>query len=173
MASSAALPTMAQWATPRLTPQELGAKVKGIEAGIAPTKSPLAYIFFDAQCPHCGTMWANAKPLAARARLIWVPVAVLSQKSVGQGAALLSATNPTRAMDEHEASLLARKGGISDKGLAPGAGEQMRRNTETFHSFKATGVPFVMAWPDATKAPVTHTGAMATADLAKLLGLPA
>ncbi len=89
------------------------------------------YVFFDAQCAHCGALWNAAKPLKSQAKFVWIPVGLLNPSSTTQGAALLAAQDPAAAMDEHETSLLAKQGGISaGSGLGPAFqdGWRVRRN---------------------------------------------
>jgi thiol:disulfide interchange protein DsbG len=71
------------------------------------------YIFFDAQCPHCAMLWESAKPLKSQAKFVWIPVGLLNAASTAQGATLLAAGDPVAAMDEHETSMRAGRGGIS------------------------------------------------------------
>src|SRR6478735_5416015 len=71
------------------------------------------YVFFDPQCPHCAALWTAAKPLRSQAKFVWIPVGLMNKTSETQGAALLSSKDPVSAMDEHEASMAAGKGGIT------------------------------------------------------------
>ena len=48
------------------------------------------YVFFDPQCPHCAALWENIKPLKSQVRLVWIPVGLIGEKSVAQGAAILA-----------------------------------------------------------------------------------
>lgn len=176
IAASAALlgaASVAHAASPSLpTLLELSTRVKGFERAPAPSGAPVAYVFFDAQCPHCGTLWENAKALSGKARIVWVPVALLSQKSVTQGAAILASSNPAATMDAHEKLMSARAGGIQTASFSNDAGALMRRNTETFQKLEARSVPYVLAWPTpATAVPVTRAGALSSDELAKLLGI--
>ena len=42
----------------------------------SPMSARTVYVFFDAQCSHCGALWYAAKPLKSQAKFVWIPVAV-------------------------------------------------------------------------------------------------
>lgn len=69
-------------------------------------------VFFDPQCPPCAALWAAMRPLRDGVRMVWMPVAFVAPPSAAQGALLLDATDPARAMDEHEAALARGEGGL-------------------------------------------------------------
>lgn len=131
------------------------------------------YVFFDAQCPHCGALWVAAKPLRSQARFIWVPVGLLNDASRAQGAALLAAADPVAAMDQHEASLTAKQGGMTATGELKAQREQVAKNTELMNRFGFGSVPTVVANHAQTGALVVQEGSMSTASLAAVLGLQA
>ena len=130
-----------------------------------------AYVFFDAQCPHCGALWNAAKPLKSQIKFVWVPVSLINPSSTSQGATLLAAADPVAAMDEHEASLLARQGGISAGSNLDAHKASIAKNTELMTRFGFASVPVVIGTHAQTGALVTREGAMPTAALASLLGL--
>ena len=129
------------------------------------------YVFFDAQCPHCGALWNAAKPLRSQAKFVWIPVGIINPSSSAQGATLLAATDPVAAMDEHEASLLAKQGGISAAGNLDLQKASVAKNTELMTRFGFASVPVIIGTHAQTGALVTQEGAMPTAALANLLGL--
>ena len=88
----------------------IAAQAKGFTVGSMMSASPV-YVFFDAQCPHCGHLWEASLPLQKKVKFVWIPVGWINASSTAQGAALLTAANPGALMSEHEASLLAKKGG--------------------------------------------------------------
>ncbi|WP_063802286.1 thioredoxin fold domain-containing protein [Burkholderia ubonensis] len=128
------------------------------------------YVFFDPQCPHCGAFWQETKALEKDARFTWVPVAVLNRASMSQGAAILSSAKPVDTMNEHEAKLMARTGGIA----APDADQNFKaiieKNTRLLESFGATGVPFVLSVDSRTGKVFTSSGGLPAAELAAKLG---
>lgn len=129
------------------------------------------YVFFDAQCSHCGELWVAARPLKSQARFIWIPVGLLNAASTSQGATLLAASDPAAAMDQHEASMMSRGGGISANTSADAQKALVAKNTELLTRFGFTSIPTIVANNAQTGALVTKEGALPTAALAELLGL--
>ena len=129
------------------------------------------YVFFDAQCPHCGALWNAAKPLKSQAKFVWIPVGILNPSSTVQGAALLAASDPVATMDEHEASLQAKQGGISAAGNLDAQKASVVKNTELMTRFGFVSIPTIVGTHAQTGALVAQEGSMPTAALANLLGL--
>jgi thiol:disulfide interchange protein DsbG len=152
--------------------EKIAAQAKGFNVGSA-MSARVVYVFFDAQCPHCAALWEAAKPLKAQARFVWIPVGLLGDKSVAQGAALLAAADPVASMEENEASVRNKQGGISAMGVADAQKEQVRQNTALMTSFGFGGVPAVVGKHAQTGELVTIDGALPTASLAQKLGLNA
>jgi thiol:disulfide interchange protein DsbG len=121
------------------------------------------YVFFDAECPHCGALWYAAKPLKSQAKFVWIPVRLLADSSETQGAAIL----------EHEASMMDKKGGIKPEGDVSAQRAIIKKNTELFNKFGFGSVPSLVTKNAQSGAVVTHEGAMPTAELAAFLGVPA
>lgn len=147
-------------------------EARGFSVGSA-MSARTVYVFFDAQCPHCAALWESAKPLKSQARFVWIPVRILNPTSEAQGASLLAAADPVAAMDEHEASMKANRGGIA---AGPGTDAQrpaVTSNTALMNRFGFASIPTIVANHAQTGALVTHEGAMPTAELAKFLGLQA
>lgn len=150
--------------------EKIAAEAKGFNVGSA-MAARVVYVFFDPQCPHCATLWEAAKPLKSQARFVWIPVALLGEKSIGQGAAILSAPDPVAAMEQNEASVLQKQGGIAAMGVADGPKQDVQRNTQLLNAFGFGGVPAVVGKHATTGELVTIDGALATAPLAQRLGL--
>lgn len=80
------------------------------------------YIFFDPNCPYCHKLYETLRPLIARRglQLRWIPVAMLSDTSLGKAAAILQAADPLSALHKNEDDF-----GLSDLGpggaIAPAA----------------------------------------------------
>jgi thiol:disulfide interchange protein DsbG len=146
------------------------AGAKGFSVGALMSKRTV-YIFFDAQCPHCGALWEAAKPLKSQARFVWIPVGVLNAASTAQGATLLAAADPVAAMDEHETSLQARRGGISAGSNIDAQKEAVAKNTELMTRLGFASIPTIVGTHAQTGATVSHEGSLSTAALATLLGL--
>ena len=75
----------------------------------------IVYIFFDPNCPHCHKLYETLRPLIAKRdlQLRWIPVAMLSETSLGKAAAILQAADPLSAFHNNEDDF-----GLSD--LGPG-----------------------------------------------------
>jgi thiol:disulfide interchange protein DsbG len=150
----------------------IDAEARGFTVGSAMSVRTV-YVFFDPQCPHCAKLWESAKPLKSQAKFVWIPVALMNKTSESQGATLLAAKDPVAAMDEHETSILANKGGISASGDYEARKADVEKNTELHKRFGFASIPTIVAQHAQTGAVVTREGALATPELATLLGLQA
>lgn len=150
----------------------IAAEAKGFTVGSA-MSTRTVYVFFDAQCPHCTVLWQAAKPLKSQAKFVWIPVGLLNASSTAQGATLLAAKDPVAAMDEHEASMATRSGGISAGSDISAQKEQVAKNTALLNRFGFASIPTIVGTHAQTGALVTQEGAVPTAALATLLGLQA
>lgn len=145
------------------------AQTKGFTAGAA-TSTQTVYVFFDAQCPHCGHLWEAAKPLQSQAKFVWIPVAMLNRASLAQGATLLAASDPVKAMDEHEQLLAARRGGISASGDSDALRAAVEANGKVLTGFQVESIPFIVMQDPATGKAKFAAGALPTAELANFIG---
>ena len=152
--------------------EKIASDAKGFNVGPA-MSARVVYVFFDAQCPHCAALWEAAKPLKSQARFVWIPVGLLGDKSIAQGGAILAAPDPVAAMEENEASVQAKSGGIGAVNVADAHKEAVRRNTQLLTAFGFNGVPTVVGKHATTGELVTIDGALPTAPLAQRLGLNA
>lgn len=134
-----------------------------------PKSKHTVYVFFDPQCPHCGAFWKEVKLLEKDVHFVWVPVGILNDMSVKQGAALLASTNPVAAMNDHEDRLFAHKGGMDVTTVDPKWLDVVNKNTRLLESFGAQGVPYILA-TDASGKVYHNEGGMAAKTLAKTLG---
>ena len=139
----------------------------------SPMSVRTVYVFFDPQCPHCAALWKSAKPLKAQAKFVWIPVALLNKASEAQGAALLAAKDPVATMDEHEASMSAKGGGISATGDLDAQRAAVVKNTALMNRFGFASVPSIVGTHAQTGAAVSREGGLPTAELAAFLGLQA
>ena len=131
-----------------------------------------AYIFFDTACPHCAAVWNSAKPLAGKLRIVWIPVGFLSKMSAPRGAAILSAPDSIKAMDQNESKVL---NGEQDTGVdkpAPADIEQkVAANTDLLKKLGADGVPLIVYKHAQTGEYGNQVGQVNTAQLSVLLGI--
>lgn len=148
----------------------IAAESKGFTVG-SPMSTRTVYVFFDAQCPHCVALWEAAKPLKSQAKFVWIPVGILNPASTAQGATLLAAADPVAAMNEHETSMQAKKGGISAGSNIDAQKTDVAKNTELHGRFGFTSIPTIVGTHAQTGALVAQEGAMPTPALAALLGL--
>lgn len=149
----------------------VSAQAKGFSVG-ALMSANTVYVFFDPQCPHCGHLWEASTALQQKLKFVWIPVSLINATSLAQGAALMTAANPSVLMAQHEASLLAGKGGISaSSSIAPEIEKAIKNNTQMLTSFGAESVPFMVAKNQKTGQTVSREGALSTAALAEFLGL--
>ena len=150
--------------------ERIAAEAKGFNVGPA-MSAHVVYVFFDAQCPHCAALWEAAKPLKAQARFVWIPVGLLGDKSVAQGAAILAAADPVASMEQNEASVSKQQGGIGAIGVAEAQKDAVRQNTKLLTAFGFGGVPTVIGKNAQSGQLVTIDGAVPTVTLAQKLGL--
>lgn len=127
------------------------------------------FVLFDPQCRFCMRLWQNALPLAGRVPFVWMPVAILNDKSELQGAAILAAADPRGTMERHEAAFAT--GGLSVDGAAPdvGALESVRANTRIFARGGGEAVPLTVLLDRATGQARAFAGALDTDDLSGIL----
>jgi thiol:disulfide interchange protein DsbG len=155
-----------------VTIEAIQSDAQGFTVG-SPMSARTVYVFFDAQCPHCGALWYAAKPLKSHAKFVWVPIRLLNDSSATQAAAILASKDPAAAMDEHEASMMDKKGGITAQGDVAAQLAAIKKNTELFNKFGFSSVPSLVTKNAQTGAVVTHEGAMPTPELAAFIGAPA
>ncbi len=150
--------------------EAIAAEAKGFTVG-SEMSVRRVFVFFDPQCPHCAALWQAAKPLKSQARFIWIPVGLLNPTSSVQGAALLAAADPVALMDQHEASMAAKQGGIQAQGDVEAQKAQVAANTALMNRYGFGGVPVVVAKHAVSGELVVKEGSMPTATLATVLGL--
>lgn len=147
-------------------------KAKGFNVG-STMATRVIYVFFDPQCPHCAALWENIKPLKSQVRLVWIPVGLIGEKSVAQGAAILGAPDPVTKMEENEASVRNQQGGIAAIGVEDAKKDIVKANTALFTSFGFSGVPTIVGKHAQTGGLVTIDGAVPAVTLAQKFGLTA
>jgi thiol:disulfide interchange protein DsbG len=149
--------------------ETISTQAQGFSVGPA-MSARVVYVFFDAQCPHCAALWAAAKPLKSQARFVWIPVSLLNANSTAQGAALLAAQDPVTAMDGHEASMKAQRGGILAEGANDAQKAAIKKNTELFNTYAFQSVPTLVT-KNAAGAVVKREGSLPTDALAAFIGI--
>jgi thiol:disulfide interchange protein DsbG len=150
--------------------EAIAAEAKGFVVGSQMSRRT-GYVFFDAQCPHCAVLWESAKPLKSQAKFVWIPVGILNAASTAQGATLLASGDPVAAMDEHEASMKAGRGGISAASSIDPQKDAVAKNTALMTRLGFSSIPSIVGTHAQTGAVVSREGSLPTAALADLLGL--
>jgi thiol:disulfide interchange protein DsbG len=150
--------------------ETLATEGKGFSVG-STMAARTVYVFFDPQCPHCAALWVAAKPLKSQARFVWMPVSLINPTSTTQGATLLAAADPVMAMDQHEASMAAKQGGIMAKGDVEAQKAQVMANTALMNRYGFGSVPVIIGKHATTGELVVKEGALPTPALANALGL--
>lgn len=164
-------PAPATAATREVSLAALQTQAKGFTVGSTMSANTV-YVLFDTQCSHCAHLWQASMALHKRVKFVWIPVGMISATSTAQGAAILTAADPGALMTEHEASLLAGKGGISaSSSITPELAQAIKKNTQLLNDFGAEAVPFVVARNAKTGQTVSQAGALSTAALADFLGI--
>lgn len=170
-------PPPSQAAAPAAQPSQ-GVNVEAIQSEAqgftvgSPMSARTVYVFFDAQCPHCSHLWYSSKPLKTQAKFVWIPIRLLNDSSEMQAAAILASKDPVAAMDEHEASMMDKKGGIKPEGDVAAQRAMIKKNTQLFEKFNFQSVP-AMVTKNSQGTVVTHEGSLPTPDLAAFIGVPA
>mgnify|MGYP001001702335 CR=1 FL=1 len=133
------------------------------------TEPPAAVVFFDAGCPHCLRLWADARRQGGALRIRWIPVVLLAPASARQGAALLRAGDPVAAMDAHARSRAEGGEGIVAES-APDADETraLRENTAMLRAMEVGSVPAILHRDRAGRVGLT-VGAMPASELGRLV----
>lgn len=168
--TTAAAPAASKASAQAPTPAAIAAEAKGFTVG-SEMNVRRVFVFFDPQCPHCAALWQAAKPLRSQARFIWIPVGLLNPTSTLQGATLLAAPNPVELMDQHEASLAAKQGGIKAADNIDAQKQQVTANTAVMNKYGFGSVPTIVANHAVSGEVVVKEGSMPTAALAAALGL--
>ena len=171
-ASTPAAPAATPAARTPVTTAAIEAEAKGFTVG-TPLAMRTVYVFFDPQCPHCAVLWQQAKPLKNQAKFVWIPMAFSGATGMAQGATILAAADPVAKMEENEASILAKTGGITAASGLDAQKEQVKKNTELLTRMGFESVPSIVALHAQTGQLVTAEGSMPTAQLAARLGLEA
>lgn len=149
----------------------LAATGKGFSTGPIMSAHTI-YVFFDTTCPHCAHLWASAKDVGGKLKIVWMPIGLLRPQSLPQGATILSAADPAAAMAENEAGVLARGNGITAAGsLDEAVVAQVKANTELFRQLNSDSVPLIVYRNSQTGQVGQHAGAVDAAKLMEFAGL--
>lgn len=141
-----------------------GFNVGGESKGV--TANPEVIVFFDPQCPHCGTYW-NATRVLKDVKMKWVPVSIMNQKSMVDATNILASANPAETMALHESLLSENKGGLQETNVVEALKDKVTASTD-FFAVNMKGVPFTV-YRNSAGEYGTFTGAVPVDDLMKAL----
>ncbi len=176
IAAAAALAALACGSGARAEPAakdvyQAASQANGFAVG-APMAVNVVYVFFDPKCPHCAHLWGTVKPLLGRLKVVWIPVGILGDSSVPQGATILSAANPAEAMERNETLVLDHQPGIPvDPALGADALAKVKANTDLLEKLGADSVPLIVYRNPRTGEHGAVSGALETTQLAAMLGV--
>jgi thiol:disulfide interchange protein DsbG len=164
------MPASGNTAKAPVTVEGILRSVQGIDGNPGlPANAKKVVVFFDMQCPHCGSQWKAVQEAQSQNRFIWVPVAALNRASLAQGATLLASGTPVQLMNEHEASLSAGRGGVTaDAGALSRYQGAIRANTEYFSTFNVNSVPYSVTEDKAGQL-ISRSGALTGEALAEFI----
>lgn len=149
---------------------QLAASGSGFTVGQMLAADPV-YVFFDAQCPHCASLWESSKPLLGRLKMVWMPIGLLGPDSVVHGAAILGDAQPAAAMDRHAALLREKRLQEGDTSAANEAQRaKVETNTALFRRLGADSVPMLYFRNAASGQFGARAGGMSTDELRQLVG---
>jgi thiol:disulfide interchange protein DsbG len=134
----------------------------------------VAYAFLDPNCIYCNFAWKAFKPYEkAGLQVRWIPVAFLNATSSAKAAALLQATDPAAALDQHETNYKA--GGISIQGFVakPETRAKVEANGKLMRDFGFNGTPAMVYKDPKTGKVLAKNGMPKLSELPTMFGLPA
>lgn len=124
---------------------------------------PAVVIFFDPACPHCAELNEELKKSPMPLRVKWVPVAVMSAKSVELATNILASSDPLTAFEANEAAV---KEGSTSTLLPPvvdasvsKAKADVRANTAAFTALNQDSIPTIVTVDKSGKL-IIQTGAV-------------
>lgn len=105
------------------------------------------YVFLDPECPHCHTFWESTRKFVDNGSLKvhWLPVAFLTQDSLGKVAAFVQSEDPVSGLNEGEKSF--REGGLvplKEEAIKDSTMELADQNIQFMRSFDSNGTPTIV-----------------------------
>ncbi len=134
-------------------------------------KAPrVVYVFTDPNCPYCNKFWSDARPWikADRVQLRHVMVGILGPTSPGKAAALLVASDPPAALNQHAQQQLS--GGLKPLNPIPaGVRTQLDANQRLMVQLGSSATPSIF-YKDEHGRLQSMQGAPSPEMLSKILG---
>jgi thiol:disulfide interchange protein DsbG len=130
------------------------------------SKAPrVVYVFTDPNCPFCNKFWGDSRPWveSGKVQLRHILLGILSPTSAGKSAAILTDSNPSLRLENHERGQMAAGARILASGHPSAMGEsalkpltdipaaietQLTSNAQMMQSFGLGGTPGLV-WKDA------------------------
>ena len=140
---------------------ELAALVmdKGIMVG---TKGPVITVFVDPNCIYCNKFYKQVMPLVkqGKVRVRFMMVGFLRPSSEARAAAIVSAKDPVRALDEDESNFTEAREQDNSAGTKadPLVARVVQDNTALMYRAGGSGTPAVLACQQDQPAPVFSSG---------------
>ncbi|PZO75084.1 MAG: hypothetical protein DI629_17595 [Mesorhizobium amorphae] len=131
--------------------------------------APRIMAVLDPACPYCATAMTALAPRIERGEIAIdaVIVPVISERSRGLVAGILSAENPGEAMLSHEKAMRGAGGAMIEaaswEGLPRETREAVERDVGLLRAAGVPGVPFFIF--DGPEGPVTRSGSLSDADV--------
>lgn len=124
---------------------KLAGNCHGVAVGLTTAAANTIYIFFDAADPRNSELWLNSASLKSRFKMMWIPVGVARSMSFRQGATILGAADPLAAMNDNNARVLNRQGGIAvAENLTDSVLARIETNTAVFNKLGSTSLPLIL-----------------------------
>jgi thiol:disulfide interchange protein DsbG len=130
------------------------------------SKAPrIVYVFTDPNCPYCNKFWGDSRPWvdSGKVQLRHILLGILSPTSAGKAAAILTDSNPSLRLENHERGQMAAGAKILASGrptamgdsalkplteIPPAIEAQLASNARMMQSFGLAGTPGLV-WRDA------------------------
>jgi thiol:disulfide interchange protein DsbG len=128
------------------------------------------YAFTDPNCPYCQKFWVQSRPWvdSGKVQIRNIIVGILRDTSPGKAAAILTASNPSDALNMNESTM--SQGGIAPLTSIPAAtGAQLQANQDLMTRLGADGTPTIF-YQDAQGVLRAKVGAPSDNELTTILG---
>lgn len=169
--ASAAGATTSQTSGPELLNiyNRVSKDMHGFVTGNADSAS-VVYSVIDPMCPHCANLWMQSRLLLERVKFVWLPVPLLGNNSLVNGALIIASANPADAMNVHEYKLLNQLPPLTPVPEVVEAGRpKMEHNGKISKEIKLDSVPFIMV-KRASGEVVMTVGGIGAPEIVTLLG---
>lgn len=104
------------------------------------------YAFIDPDCTFCHKYWSETRGFMGNSNIKWIPVSILSERSLAKAAQIIQSKNPLSELSEHEKNFETTRGiaGLDVKDITPDTINKIRSNTELMKKMKINGTPAIV-----------------------------